>query len=509
MLKNLKHIHIIVYTFIAIIWGIIHFDLITQDPILGRDDLSILKNIMNTHSISEYFQKLMKGDYWDLQPVRDLTLFINKFFKIHFGFGGLHLFNLILALMVLVKLRTFLLMKKVAPLETLTIIALIALHPLYHVIFAWITNRKHLLSFFFILCYLIHWEKKGKLNFKTSLYMMLSLLSQPITLFIPILATGYDIFQQKKLRFLAFFDFILITIIMGANYLFYKNIDLFAARNLMKGNFWDFSWVVNISRAFSQIFIPISFAVEYDLGHPLALIGLILGVLFFILIYKNLHRDFKLYCLILMAFSTMFPIPVYNLRDAYLLGFLILVVTLSVIFLGLYLKEKKILILFFLLPFLGFQSYKFVDMWESDEKLTFQSYFIEGGAFNQTNLGYLYRKINPDFAYNLSLDLRERYPGGASYHLFLLVAESYYYTKLKTTEEKLKTYLQSEGQGLFHLFFKYKFLKTHNHLTQAQQTLNLLRQELSLHPEEIPVLKSMVCVNYPEDCQEINILSLL
>jgi hypothetical protein len=141
------------------------------------------------------------------------------------------------------------------------------------------------------------------------------------------------------------------------------------------------------------------------------------------------------------------------------IGVLFLLITLGVILAGRFLKEQKIFYLILLLPILGFQSYKFVDMWESDEKLTVQSYLIEGGAFNQTNLGFLYRKLNPNFAYQLSLDLRENYPGGASYNLFLLVAESYYYTTLKTTEEKLNTYLQSEGKGIFHLFFKYKFLK--------------------------------------------------
>jgi hypothetical protein len=204
-----------------------------------------------------------------------------------------------------------------------------------------------------------------------------------------------------------------------------------------------------------------------------------------------------------MAFSTMYPIPIYNLRDAYVLGILFLFISLSVLLASRFLKEQKIFYLTLLLPVLIFQSYKFVDMWEDDEKLAVQSYLIEGGAFNQTNLGFLYRKLNPNFAYKLSLDLRENYPGGASYHLFLLVAESYYYTTLKTTEEKLNTYLQNEGKGIFHLFFKYKFLKNHNRPLEAQKTLLHLRQELSVYKEEVPVLKTMVCIHYKEDCEMV------
>ena len=503
MFKSQKLIHFYLFSFISFFWLIIHYDLILLDPILGRDDLSILKNIMNTRDPSDYFQKMIRGDYWDLQPVRDLTLFMNKFLKIHLGFGALHLFNFILALMVLIKLKTFLLLKKIDSRLVLVIILLIAFHPLYQVIFAWITNRKHLLSFFFILCYLIEWERERKLNYKTTLYMTLSLLSQPITLFIPLLTMGYEVVDKKKLNLHTFIDLLLILIIMVSNYFFYKHMDLFQARNLMAGGFRDFGWVNNVARAFSQIFIPISFATEYDVGHPLALVGVILGVMTFAFIYKYLPRNPKPYLLLLMAFSTMYPIPVYNLRDAYVLGVLFLLITLGVILAGRFLKEQKIFYLTLLLPILGFQSYKFVDMWENDEKLTVQSYLIEGGAFNQTNLGFLYRKLNPNFAYQLSLDLRENYPGGASYNLFLLVAESYYYTTLKTTEEKLNTYLQSEGKGIFHLFFKYKFLKDHERLLDAKQTLLHLRQELTLNKEEIPVLKTMVCVHYKEDCDEI------
>jgi hypothetical protein len=503
MIRNIKLISILVHSTILISWTFIHFDLLTLDPVLGRDDVYIFNNILMTENLLDYFKKMINGDYWDLQPVRDITLFFNKFLLQIFGHSYLHLLNLIIAYLVLLKLKTFLMLKKVDTYQILIIILFIALHPLYNVTFAWITNRKHLLSILFILCYLSEWEKKNVLNFKTTIFMILSILSQPITIFIPCFAIGLDTFLKKKITSQSILQILILSIVIVSNYFFYREISHFAARNLMVSGIWEFGWVINVARAFAQIFFPVSFAAEYDPGNPLGLLGLLLAVMAGALIYKYLKRDLRIFILTLMTFTTLFPILPYNLRDAYILGTLLLLSALSIIFVGAFLKGKNIFVLILLLPLLGLQSFKFVDMWESDEKLSFQSYSIEGGAFNMTNLGYMYRRTNPDFAYELSLDLRRKYPDGASYHLFLLVAESYYYTKTKSIEEKLNTYLRSDGQGIFHLFFKYKFLKDQNNQEEGLKTLLKLKHQLSINKEEVPVLNNMVCNYYKDDCREI------
>ena len=161
------------------------------------------------------------------------------------------------------------------------------------------------------------------------------------------------------------------------------------------------------------------------------------------------------------------------------------------------------LLITMLIPFYIYQSNFFVDMWESDEKLISVSASKEGGAVNLINHAFRYRRSRPDWAYQTSVQIREQYPYVLSHRLNILVAESFYYTSLKSQDEKVKVYLSTEGSGLFHHFFKHKFLVSQGYVEEAKQTELKLKKELSNNPKAFKDFYLSLCLNYKNDCNKL------
>lgn len=487
-------------------WAFIFWDCLILEPLLSRDDLSIINEIRKTAGPSLYFSKFLNGDYSDIQPVRDISFFLNVFLERSVGYGGYHLFNILLAAAILIVLKKLLTQYVKSDFFLNLIIVILALHPSLNVVMAWTSNRKHLLSVLFILLYYDNWLRSHGHNRKNVFLYTLSIFSQPITLFFPLVLMADKTSYRRNLP--ADVCAILILVFcLGVNFYFYEYDPHFYARNTFPSSFFKFDWILHLGRLVSQIFLPVIFAVEYDPGSLYSLIGLVMIVLLGIWLY-SLGRLKKLsYPLLFLVLSTLYPtIRLGIYRDPY--GLIALLVCLPVLFIELNKRFGKILeyLMVALIPLFIYQSYISVDIWENDFKLFGESAQREGGALNYVNFAFLNKRFNPDLAYRLSLEIRKQYPHGMSYHFMLLIAESFYYTSLKSKEEKLKIYLSTEGSGEFHLFFKYKFLTENGNSEEAQKAARLLWKELKETPNAFESFSSTICHFYKADCENLGFL---
>lgn len=497
MLRNFKISDRAALGLAAIAVLIFHWTLIRQDVLLTLDDLALTNPLRATTSLSEYFKNLVTGVHLDLQPVRDLTFYLNLKLESLTGWAGFHLFNVILSWLILWKLDRVLKQQAVSENIRALIILFIALHPLYNVITAWTSNRKHLLAVFFILFYLGEWLKDGRQSLRGLLYCMLSFLSQPIAIFIPVLAVGFDMWKSRKVKWID--GFILLTClgVLLSNYYFYRTMPAFAARNATV-SFWNLDWVLGLGRMFSQVYAPLSFAIEYDIGHVLSLVGLGIGVAAALLLYK-LKPSLRSLVLLLMGLSTLYPVISFGARSPYGLSFLLVCAVFTITSL-----RPRWMFALPILVLLSYQSFKFTSFWESDEKLVTSSYEIEGGAFNLMGLAFYYRFARPEYAYQLSVDLRKLYPGGESFTLAQLVAESFYYSRHKSPVDKLKIYKESPSTEEFHLFFKRKFLIDQGRTSEAKETEEILLRNFLVAPNIKDILTSNLCRFYPDDCRQLD-----
>jgi hypothetical protein len=490
---------------IALSWITIFWDSLILDPLLYRDDLPIINEIKATTGIYSYISKFLQGDFLDIQPLRDLSFFLNVFLERMIGYGGYHLFNIILSAFILITVWKIL---KTFCKDTLVlsiVILLMALHPSLNVVTAWTTNRKHLLSIFFILLYYKNWKVHQSHNLRNIVFYTLSVLSQPVTVFFPLILIVPGAIQ-RKLKSADFIALFILCFILGVNFYFYNYHPYFFVRNSIAIPFFDFEWILHLGRLFSQIFIPLVFAAEYNPANYLSLLGLLILVMLCFLFYKktlNKSFDFVLFFLVVSSLYPIINLSIY--RDAY--GLISLLTLLPFFLLQLSKISRRLFyaLASFLIPFFFYQSYSYVDMWESDQKLFTISAAKEGGAFNFINFAYMNRRMNPDLAYDLSVKIREQYPNGVSYHLFLLIAESFYYTKLKSKDEKLAVYLSTEGTGMYHLFFKYKFLAENGHLLDAEKTALRLKKELKDNPQSQLNFQSTICSSYIFECKRLGL----
>ncbi len=170
----------------------IYGSLIRQDPVLHRDDRTLLNPLKSVSSLSGYLEARNSGTILDLQPVRDFSFLGDLAIQRWTGVSVFHLTNLLIWLLILfVASRIFLNQTKNWRVS-LGCIALLAVHPVVTNSVSWISARKHLLSCLFIITatWIVLLESRGKWSWRRTLAVVflyaLSIYSQPITLLWPL-----------------------------------------------------------------------------------------------------------------------------------------------------------------------------------------------------------------------------------------------------------------------------------------------------------------------------------
>lgn len=478
---------------------IFHYPLIVSDSLLLRDDLTLVTAVSSVTSFEDYLAKLFAGRLLDFQPLRDLTLLFNIWLKNHWGYGGFHLTNLLLGGLILYQLRRFLGTYAKHNLSALVIIIIIGFHPLFHSSLAWVSNRKHLLSLFFMLLFLNDWRETNRITWRGVLWTILGALSQPITIFIPPMIAVSEFVKHRKVRGPAIV--ISLTSFSGflGHYLFYKS----HSPSVGMAGLLDENWLLWIGRMFAQIYVPVSFAALYDPGNPLALIGLTIFCALLVILLRKRRNDSVLLGAALIA-STWYPVLLWGVRDAYLLCTLFGCISLSVLALESQFSKIIPMLTILLLP-LSYQSFRAARMWESDLKLMQTSYEGEGGPENLQKYAASLAIFNPTRAYLYYARLVQFYPDYAHHDIAPSLARAYYLSSHISPPQKLAEYMTVNQGDAFFYFYKYKFLKEQGQEQAARFAAQDFKRELTSKPILREIMMRKVCVEYMRECEELEV----
>ncbi|HNI98235.1 MAG TPA: hypothetical protein PL169_19355 [Leptospiraceae bacterium] len=175
------------YFFILLLISfILYWEPAYRAPILNFDDRQLLIPMANVRSIYDYISLWQGNMIMDLQPVRDLSYFLEYRLAAVQGIG-IHpqAFNVLLWISACFFAVKIFRMQGFADLESKLAGLFLSVHPVAVNSIAWSSGRKHVLSLFFIsiASWLwlrwLHSEKRG-VPFSAVLFYILSCLSQPI-----------------------------------------------------------------------------------------------------------------------------------------------------------------------------------------------------------------------------------------------------------------------------------------------------------------------------------------
>lgn len=484
-----------------------HFELLVSDPILWRDDYSLVSAVAKTISLGDYFIKIFQGYYLDFQPVRDFTFFVNIWFYNTFGYGGFHLLNLSIVGLILFLVSKILKKLNFDDFTVFLAIAIVAVHPVMNGAAAWVSNRKHLLSLFFILLYVNQCFKEEKSSWKSLIFCLLSFLSQPITVFIPGLVILYRRHFEKR----SFNGWDLVIVIFSIavfviNYFLYQNAQFSDRKFSDTLMFQPDLYLFNLGRVSSQILLPISMGLEYDPGNLLSMVGLFLTVIIVFLIFKY-RRSWKEFFLIGIALSPLFTVLKWGPKDAYLLSTLLIS---AYLFCRIIKGKKHLYVILAFIPIFSFLSYnsrKFTPMWQNDLLLGKKSFETEGGFINTSFYAIQLAKADPQNCYDFFKEVFELYPNALSTHMLFMRANCLYNSQ-KSEEEKLSIFRKEQNPDLFATFYEAKLLEK---MGDVEKSTNAYKSILNSMRD--PLVKELfwdkICIREKHyyECKKLETLS--
>lgn len=481
-----------------------HFDLIVKDPLSLRDDVVLISGVQSVTSLGDYLYKLQDGYLYDIQPIRDLTFYLNLKSFDYFGYSGFHLINVLLLLSILYFFRVFLKRLGFRESSILLGIALLALHPVINSTTAWVSNRKHLLSILFILLYALECQKEKRKDWKAFVWVLLSFLSQPITIFIPTLYIIYKkIFLKEKTNGWEVGIVFLTGIVLALNYYLYKTNIRFLARNEIDASADIGIYILKLSRIPVQILTPFSLAVEYDPGNLLSFFGIFLTV---VIAYLWIKKGFVLkeVILSLIILTSLFPVVRWGVRDPYLLLALLLSSYFAIKIIEKYSFKKVLLLLLPYFVFLSYNSIKFTKMWSNDLLLHQVSFEVEGGPENSFRYATVLSMIDPERAYDIYNQVLQMYPNFSGPTTLIKMAEALYNSKMGD-QEKLSKFQSVKEPDIFHVFFEAKLLKKMGQLEKYKNATKALKESLELQINK-NIFSGTACLTYKEDCRELGLV---
>lgn len=391
-MKN-KYLTFLLFAFLGMIFVIMSNTLIQNDPILTYDDKLLLTPLIEHSSVSSYVEAWQKGKIVDRQPIRDLSYLADIALKKVAPFWSFHLSNLLIGLLALYfffRLAQFYIEDKFLLVSTTLILAF---HPSLWLTLSWISGRKHLLSFCFILLATLslHYfksERKLKILFVSILSFFMALLSHPIAILWPF--WGAYFLKNEKANIKTSFilpAFSLSALNAWTNLYYYQGLYLKQGAAPKIVSTFSFSEsLLALGRYFYNAFLPFQVSPHYYPGSVQNLIGLALLTLFIYLLFKFLPRQKTVLWLSFIIFPLL---PVIGMQqnvfvhDSYLLLTLVGVSILSALLIRELPFEKKrvlpilnILALLFLI-----QSYSVAQSFESENKLWERAWEIEETPF--------------------------------------------------------------------------------------------------------------------------------
>lgn len=352
-----------------------------KTQLMNPDAHVVVYYLENLKDFGTYFRDLLYFQTVDLQPLRDLSLYVDVLTFRVFHINTSIWQNLIIWFFGLLVVERIL--KKVSSASDFVrwfVVVLFGIYPLFGSALLWGVARKHLLAFLFIglatnAIMDLRTSRKLKNVLWALLFFVMSLLSQPINILWPVWA----IFYLRKLRReakVAALIFSPVTAFFGvANYFYYRDSAIF----LLNYNSKTFSPYSLLEKAMAiglyveHLFTPFNLTYMYNFSNERALIGVWLLVLLFIGIMKyrkRLNLEWLLFALLPIVLMSSNPTVI---SDTYLLvpalGFLLFFFTLSEKISD-HLKRNLIKAGLGLIPVFVFLNISFALSWRSDVRFT-------------------------------------------------------------------------------------------------------------------------------------------
>lgn len=460
-----------IWPVMAALFAVIYYQLLAMDPLLLRDDHMLLKPLELIYSWPELWDYMFATRNPDVQPIRDLSMFADIWILRHWGIHTFHLQNLVIWAATCLAFLSLLQRIGIRASHARSATLLFALHPLNTACVSWVSARKHLLAYLFLILaldlFFRIWNAKAAVP-KSSYFLFLifycfSVLSQPIFALLPIWIAGYYALEYfpiaKKNDRIQFFAtlailFLLMAAFLAWNRAHYESYYAFVREDPEKYSSLEWTSITGImqillayGRGFYQILIPNTFAVTYSAESIENKIGLMLLLPFFLVCLKMLRWRTTLAWMGLFLLLPALPILKVRtlfLTDTYLLGaalaiwilFLLLVEKIQIPLTG-----RKIILARFLYAALillfTIESIADTKMWLSENEMWQNAYEKEPTCLSSLNYGLLLFKRDENIPAVRAVDfyIRNKCHEGLPVPIFFL---SIYYQDQLTLPEKLR-----------------------------------------------------------------------
>jgi hypothetical protein len=371
---------------------------LTAEKTVSPDAYFLLPYLNKINNLTEYFFQLFSLQAFDIQPVRDLSLWIDWMIFHKWGTNVFIIHNAILWLVsgFLISKIIELENPKLSPLRSTFYVGTFLSYPLFAHIISFSMARKHILAFMFImfatyyfLLFIKNYQWKYGLLF--SLSYLLAVFSQPICLLWPLWVVIYQ-YTYKKNEFKKFIPYLFILSVIfllgfSANYIYYEKSVFFQSIFGSKTKHALLIWpkFLSMGHYLFNIFFPYKLVFYYEIKTERVIWGAIFFLLFsffYLLRTKNFKKYFIWICFSFFPLGIILNTP-NLLFDVYLLlpclGFFVLFVdlisTLS--------KRSGLLIGLTILIFFMFFTHQESQLW-TNSRLWGESGFKRSPSCNGT-----------------------------------------------------------------------------------------------------------------------------
>ncbi len=496
-----------------------YFELIKIDTQLEYDDKLLIGSLKSIHDFPSYFQAIKNGLILDIQPIRDLSYWIDFQLFNMFGWYSYHLTNTFLLVLICYKLELLLRETVSENYLIFLFVFVFAVSPVTSSSVAWIAARKHLLSTFFIL-WATNLTVKNKnnstdSNIKILILYSLSVLSHPISLLWPlwmIFWKGHE-WPVNKINFLKNkYALLLMSIFLILNFWYYKTIYHDSVSNFSKfsklSNYDLGLPLLSIGRYFYQTIFPFSaLPTSHYPGSLENFIGLIgfVSFLFVLKIHKTItSRATMLYFILPLLIVT------FNMTNVFCSDTYILNASIGVYWsLANFMDQKKSKRVFFIvittyLLFLTIYNYNYLKIFRNEVDLWTYSFIKEATPQSAgiTSTNYVKKGKFKD-SFLVIETIQTNWPK----HPFLpqLIAENIFFNPAIDIRKKITT-LESVENKTPNLYFYLNILYAReNEIYKLEKNIHKIFKDPQMFNTELRGSEEQIAAAYIYMCESFNI----
>lgn len=492
----------------------------------------LINAVSSLKQLGEYWVGIKNGIIVDLQPIRDLSYFLDirliEIFKIY----SFHLTNLITWIAICYMFYGILTRETRNKYIPILLLFLYCFSPVSTSSVAWIAARKHLLSTLFILIptYLVVKKKKEFFTLSNTIsviiFYLLSCFSQPINVLWPIwfFFYTYSFKDIPRKFFIINALFLIMLLVLGANYFYYSspifnNVSVIG-KFISKDVFNLGTLILALGRYFFQCFFPfLALPTSHYQGALENLIGFFGLIIFIFFIFLKSLEDKKSIALAVLYF--ILPLLVVSLKttnifcsDTYLLNASVgFYWAIAILFENIEKKKIIYLLLSMYCVFIFHYNLNYVDIFSNEKELWRYSYEKEANS-HSTMIVALQNVKENNFkqAYNLIDELQQKWPDQP--FIPQLISESIFFNKTINITKKIEVIEKISPQTSsthFYLTILYarqnELQNLKNHIVKIFDDSKKFKMEFMGREEKVAAIYSYTCTCFLlESCFQIKSL---